>query len=73
MNVLQKVREEYSEVMKMDSGYERDQKLSELMDELHREYQVPLLMDWVPAWIEEDPSRNEVFNLYRMIADSRDL
>lgn len=73
MTVLQKVKMEFSEVLKMESGYDRDQKLSELMDELHREYRIPLLMDWIPAWIEEEPGRNEIFNLYRMIADSREL
>jgi hypothetical protein len=67
--MLEQIRREYKEIMDADlSDYQRDKKLSMLMDKMKRQFGIPLFQD--PAWEKANP---EVIKLYRQISDSRTL
>jgi hypothetical protein len=58
----------YEEIMKLPPSPRRDKQLSELLDKMKREYNIPLLRD--PNWEAENP---KIIEMYRKISMSRDL
>jgi hypothetical protein len=57
---------EYERIASKEPGRERDKELSRLMDEMKREFKIPLLRD--PEW---EAKHKAVISLYRIISESR--
>jgi hypothetical protein len=58
----------YEVIMKLPPSFKRDKQLSELMDQMKREYGIPLLQD--VEWEKRNP---KIIALYRKVSMSRDL
>lgn len=70
MKTLINLETEATEIInnKALTNYKRTMALSSLMTDMERQFNIPLLRD-----IEWEKHNQEVINLYRMIADSRNF